>query len=212
MFAVDCEVRIGLPYVSGPKGRSGASSTAATVILVGHLFRSVAAWVVVASMVASACSSDEEISSDTADRMRLPQILDPLSDVPERAVPVNPDDDVAPDSVPETEPAGNREPSSSVTSTVPQSTTTPTPSSTRPSTSQDRLLIPPGTIEDGTHFGYLVSQGVGSFVFDRADVSADGLWSNTNPLLRDLPVDEELPVQNGTPIAVVVESQRVVSA
>ena len=45
----------------------------------------------------------------------------------------------------------------------------------------DPNLVPPGTIEDGTHYGYLTDvEGMYQFTFDRADVQDDGSWSNTN--------------------------------
>ena len=48
--------------------------------------------------------------------------------------------------------------------------------------------IPPGVIEDGVHFGYAVNATPTSISFDRADVQADGLWTNNNPRVRTLPV------------------------
>jgi hypothetical protein len=75
----------------------------------------------------------------------------------------------------------------------------------------DPLRIPPGVIEDGTHYGYLVSSAEGSFSFDRADVRADGSWSNVNPKLRTLPYAGSIPWSSGTAIEVVVQNQHVTS-
>lgn len=75
----------------------------------------------------------------------------------------------------------------------------------------DPLQIEPGVIEDGIHYGYLVSSAVRSFTFDRADVQADGSWSNTNPKLRTLPYAGSIPWSSGTAIQIVVQDQRVTS-
>ena len=73
------------------------------------------------------------------------------------------------------------------------------------------LRIPPGTIEDGVHVGYLMSQGQGWFSFDRADVEADGTWTNVNPKVRTLPYATTVAAANGTPVEVVVQNQHVVA-
>lgn len=99
--------------------------------------------------------------------------------------------------------------STTTTTTTPAPTTTLAPETT---VAVDPLLIAPGTIEDGIHVGYLVSQSPGSFAFDRADVAPDGSWSNTNPLVRTLPIATPLSLANGSPIVVVVQSQRVLDA
>jgi hypothetical protein len=75
----------------------------------------------------------------------------------------------------------------------------------------DPYLITPGTIEDGTHYGYLTSQGAGWFSFDRADVAADGTWTNVNSKTRTLPYANAVAVVNGAPVQVIVEDQRVVA-
>ena len=43
-------------------------------------------------------------------------------------------------------------------------------------------------IEDGVHFGYAVNATNTSISFDRADIQADGPWTNDNPKVRTLPV------------------------
>jgi len=114
---------------------------------------------------------------------------------------------------PTTEPTTTAPPETAAPTTelVPETTLAP-PVSTAAPAPGDPLLIPPGTIEDGTHYGYLVSQSPGWFAFDRADVAADGSWSNTNPKVRNLPIGAELALVDGTPIVVVVQAQRVVDA
>ena len=76
---------------------------------------------------------------------------------------------------------------------------------------EDPMRIPAGVIEDGTHHGYLVERTDGAFTFDRADVRADGSWTNVNPKLRTLPYAGAVPWADGTPIEVVVENQHVTS-
>jgi hypothetical protein len=80
-----------------------------------------------------------------------------------------------------------------------------------PSSGASATRIPPGVIEDGTHYGYLIESSDGSFTFDRADVQADGSWTNVNPTLRTLPYAGSVPWASGTPIEVIVDDQRVAS-
>jgi hypothetical protein len=80
---------------------------------------------------------------------------------------------------------------------------------------QDPNLIPPGTIEDGVHYGYLTNfQGMYQLTFDRVDVAPDGSWTNTNSKLRTLPTDPSVWCfvnrYAGQSIEVVVQSQHVV--
>ena len=81
--------------------------------------------------------------------------------------------------------------------------------STTPPAPVDPLRIPPGVIEDGVHYGYLMGSTSGSFTFDKADVLANGSWQNVNPKLRTLPFSQYIPWPSGTPIQVTVTSQRV---
>jgi murein DD-endopeptidase MepM/ murein hydrolase activator NlpD len=121
----------------------------------------------------------------------------------------------SPDSVATTAPATSTTTTVAETTTTtmpPTTTTTLAPTTTAAPVPVDPLLIPPGTIEDGTHVGYLVSQSPGWLVFDRADVNADGSWSNVNPKVRSLPIAEALFLPDGSPIRVVVQNQHVVDA
>jgi hypothetical protein len=52
----------------------------------------------------------------------------------------------------------------------------------------DPARIAPGVIEDGVHHGYLYGWSDEHFSFDRADVAADGTWTNNNPRLRTLTI------------------------
>jgi hypothetical protein len=68
----------------------------------------------------------------------------------------------------------------------------------------DPNLIASGTIEDGTHYGYLTDQGDGSFSFDRVELADDGTWANVNPTIRTLPYASSVGLENGAPVMVVV--------
>jgi hypothetical protein len=83
-----------------------------------------------------------------------------------------------------------------------------------PAPATDPALIPPGVIEDGVHFGYAVNATNTSISFDRADLQADGLWTNNNPKVRTLPVTADFWSSNlfpypGQPIEIHVQGQRV---
>ena len=83
-----------------------------------------------------------------------------------------------------------------------------------PAPATDPALIPPGVIEDGVHFGYAVNATNTSISFDRADVQADGSWTNNNPKVRTLPVTPDFWSSNlfpypGQPIEIHVQGQRV---
>ncbi len=84
----------------------------------------------------------------------------------------------------------------------------------QPQVVYDPTLIPPGTIEDGVHYGYLTSfQGMYQLTFDRVDVAADGTWKNTNSKLRTLPTNPAAWTFSypyaGMPIQIDVQGQRV---
>ena len=69
-------------------------------------------------------------------------------------------------------------------------------------------------IEDGVHFGYAVNATNTSISFDRADVGADGVWTNNNPRIRTLPVTPDFWATNlfpypGEPIEIHIQGQRV---
>ena len=69
-------------------------------------------------------------------------------------------------------------------------------------------------IEDGVHFGYAVNATNTSISFDRADIEADGSWTNNNPKVRTLPVTPDFWSSNlypypGQPIEIHVQGQRV---
>ena len=84
----------------------------------------------------------------------------------------------------------------------------------QPQVVYDPTLIPPGTIEDGVHYGYLTSfQGMYQLTFDRVDVAADGTWKNTNSKLRTLPTNPAAWTFSypyaGMPIQINVQGERV---
>jgi hypothetical protein len=76
--------------------------------------------------------------------------------------------------------------------------------------SSDPTRVPAGTIEDGTHYGYLTDQGDGSFSFDRVDLADDGTWANVNSMIRTLPYTGQVDLANGAPVVVEVQDQHVV--
>ena len=84
----------------------------------------------------------------------------------------------------------------------------------QPQVVHDPSLIPPGTIEDGVHYGYLTNaQGMYELTFDRVDVATDGTWKNTNSKLRTLPTNPAAWTfayrYAGMSIQVIVQGQRV---
>ena len=81
-----------------------------------------------------------------------------------------------------------------------------------PQVVRDPTLIPPGTIRDGVHYGYLTdADGLYELTFDRADVAADGTWKNTNSKLRTLPTSPAAWTFSyryaGMPIEVIVQGR-----
>ena len=74
--------------------------------------------------------------------------------------------------------------------------------------SDDPWLIPPGTIEDGVHVGYLTAYGPNWISFDRADVDANGTWTNVNPKVRTMPWNHDIVrMWSGMPIEIHVQNR-----
>ena len=75
----------------------------------------------------------------------------------------------------------------------------------------DPWQIAPGVIENGVHYGYIssIDSSGSGFYFDRADVQADGTWSNTNNKERYLPYAHSYQGYSGEAVEVHVVDQRV---